>query len=64
MIVLVTCKNEEDPIKNKALEWSQECGQTDFHRDASSMGILSGELETRGIISRQGTTKALIRLHR
>ena len=25
MVVLVTCKNEEDPIKNEALEWSQQC---------------------------------------
>ena len=25
MVVLVTCKNEEDPIKMKALEWSQQC---------------------------------------
>ena len=24
MVVLVTCKNEEDPIKMKALEWSQQ----------------------------------------
>ena len=23
MIVLVTCKNEEDPIKNEGVEWSQ-----------------------------------------
>ena len=23
MVVLVTCKNEEDPIKIKALEWPQ-----------------------------------------
>ena len=23
MVVLVTCKNEEDPIKMKELEWSQ-----------------------------------------
>ena len=23
MVVLVTCKNEEDPIKMKVLEWSQ-----------------------------------------
>ena len=25
MVVLVTCKNEEDPIKMKELEWSQQC---------------------------------------
>ena len=24
MVVLVTCKNEEDPLKMKALEWSQQ----------------------------------------
>ena len=25
MVVLVTCKNEDDPIKMKVLEWSQQC---------------------------------------
>ena len=24
MVVLITCKNKEDPIKMKALEWSQD----------------------------------------
>ena len=24
MVVLVTCKNEEDPIKMRALEWPQD----------------------------------------
>ena len=24
MVVLVTCKNKEEPVKNKELEWSQD----------------------------------------
>ena len=35
MVVLVTCKNEEDPSKMKALEWSQHFSHY------KSMGIFS-----------------------
>ena len=37
MVVLVTCKNEEDPLKRKALEWSQHfshCKHIGFFPDA------------------------------
>ena len=45
MVVLVTCKNEEDLIKNEgARVVKRKCGQTsglpDFQTDAGSTGIL------------------------
>ena len=40
MIVLVTCKNKEDPLKLKVLEWSQNfshCKSAEIFTDAQGL---------------------------
>ena len=47
IVVLVTCKNEEDPSKTKALEWSQYVSHYKF------IGIFpdaQGQLTTQSLV--------------
>ena len=44
MVVFVTCKNEEDPIKLKALEWSQHYSLILRHSRATNSEVSGGIL--------------------